>query len=208
MGNLTVSSPSSNSTPNVSSSATFKPPTTVSVAVPIVLVGVFLIALVVYVAIFVVRQMRKTDQRAEGPSMSTFDGPECRFSEIEKLRSRWRNSIKSQNARLSNNGQRNQGKGKVATPHSRLSKSFGTSFLSKVKSYLIDLRCGSAICLEDLSQTEDVRGLPCYHVFHSECLRHCFLRRNFACPLCNAPYYDVVKAEATEVTSYERGSTV
>ena len=57
----------------------------------------------------------------------------------------------------------------------------------------------SVICLDTFGDRRDVRGLPCYHVFHSDCLQVWFLKRKFTCPLCKAPFVDPpVEAEVME----------
>ncbi|KAF2637326.1 hypothetical protein P280DRAFT_407141 [Massarina eburnea CBS 473.64] len=43
------------------------------------------------------------------------------------------------------------------------------------------------ICLEDFTESSQIRGLGCHHVFHQECLDNWFSRWNEYCPLCHRP---------------------
>jgi len=52
-----------------------------------------------------------------------------------------------------------------------------------------------AICLELLLDTEQVRGLPCEHVFHEDCLVSWFRLDRFDCPLCKRAYYTPGKGD-------------
>ncbi|KAJ5723322.1 hypothetical protein N7488_001357 [Penicillium malachiteum] len=38
------------------------------------------------------------------------------------------------------------------------------------------------VCLEDVSQTQEIRELPCSHVFHRGCLDEWFFRGHYYCP--------------------------
>lgn len=46
-----------------------------------------------------------------------------------------------------------------------------------------------AICLEILENDDDVRGLICGHVFHSECLDPWLTKRRACCPMCKRDYF-------------------
>ncbi|ODV88148.1 hypothetical protein CANARDRAFT_26306 [[Candida] arabinofermentans NRRL YB-2248] len=46
-----------------------------------------------------------------------------------------------------------------------------------------------AICLDNLENEDDVRGLICGHVFHSECVDPWLINRRGCCPMCKRDYY-------------------
>ena len=46
-----------------------------------------------------------------------------------------------------------------------------------------------AICLDNLDDDDDVRGLTCGHAFHASCLDPWLTSRRACCPLCKADYY-------------------
>ena len=46
-----------------------------------------------------------------------------------------------------------------------------------------------AICLDNLDDDDDVRGLTCGHAFHAGCLDPWLTSRRACCPLCKADYY-------------------
>ena len=46
-----------------------------------------------------------------------------------------------------------------------------------------------AICIDQLEDDEDVRGLTCGHAFHAHCLDPWLTSRRACCPLCKADYY-------------------
>ena len=46
-----------------------------------------------------------------------------------------------------------------------------------------------AICLDNLDDDDDVRGLTCGHAFHAGCLDPWLTGRRACCPLCKADYY-------------------
>lgn len=41
-----------------------------------------------------------------------------------------------------------------------------------------------AVCLNNISEGEEIRVLRCEHVFHRDCLNQWVSHRNFTCPLC------------------------
>ncbi|KAH8662775.1 hypothetical protein BGZ61DRAFT_145328 [Ilyonectria robusta] len=41
-----------------------------------------------------------------------------------------------------------------------------------------------AVCLELLLYEDDVRCLPCRHIFHASCINRWFLQGQFTCPCC------------------------
>jgi len=43
------------------------------------------------------------------------------------------------------------------------------------------------ICLEEIEDAAQIRGLGCSHVFHQQCLDDWFSRWNEYCPLCHRP---------------------
>ena len=66
-----------------------------------------------------------------------------------------------------------------------------------------------AICIDQLEDDEDVRGLTCGHAFHAHCLDPWLTSRRACCPLCKADYY-VPKPRteadlAAEAERHERG---
>ena len=46
-----------------------------------------------------------------------------------------------------------------------------------------------AICLDNIEDDDDVRGLTCGHAFHASCLDPWLTSRRACCPLCKADYY-------------------
>ncbi|KAH6870914.1 hypothetical protein B0T10DRAFT_417916, partial [Thelonectria olida] len=42
------------------------------------------------------------------------------------------------------------------------------------------------VCLEALLDEDNVRCLPCRHVFHANCIEIWFLKPRFTCPLCKS----------------------
>lgn len=46
-----------------------------------------------------------------------------------------------------------------------------------------------AICIDQLEDDEDVRGLTCGHAFHAHCLDPWLTSRRACCPLCKADFY-------------------
>ncbi|EWC45238.1 hypothetical protein DRE_05965 [Drechslerella stenobrocha 248] len=51
--------------------------------------------------------------------------------------------------------------------------------------------CGDtcAICIDNLEDSDDVRGLTCGHAFHTACIDPWLTVRRACCPLCKADYY-------------------
>jgi len=43
-----------------------------------------------------------------------------------------------------------------------------------------------AICMEELKEGEQVRSLPCFHIFHAEEIDK-WLQTNSSCPICKTP---------------------
>ena len=67
-----------------------------------------------------------------------------------------------------------------------------------------------AICIDQLEDDEDVRGLTCGHAFHAHCLDPWLTSRRACCPLCKADYYvpkprPEGEAAAAEAERLERG---
>jgi len=46
-----------------------------------------------------------------------------------------------------------------------------------------------AICIDNLEDDDDVRGLSCGHAFHAACVDPWLTSRRACCPLCKADYY-------------------
>ncbi|KAI9777029.1 MAG: hypothetical protein M1816_004982 [Peltula sp. TS41687] len=46
-----------------------------------------------------------------------------------------------------------------------------------------------AICLDNIEDEDDIRGLACGHAFHAGCLDPWLTTRRACCPLCKADYY-------------------
>ena len=59
-----------------------------------------------------------------------------------------------------------------------------TETLSSKTNNLTNDRC--TICLSNFVDGDKVRTLPCFHVFHKECIDE-WLQRNQTCPICKAP---------------------
>jgi hypothetical protein len=54
------------------------------------------------------------------------------------------------------------------------------------------------VCLEDYSDGEELRVLPCFHRFHKSCIDE-WLQRKKLCPLCQIPV-DIILKQASEYT--------
>ncbi|KAF2493850.1 hypothetical protein BU16DRAFT_421668, partial [Lophium mytilinum] len=50
------------------------------------------------------------------------------------------------------------------------------------------------ICLEEIEDAANIRGLGCLHPFHQECLDDWYSRWNEYCPLCHRPIIQSTKA--------------
>jgi len=48
------------------------------------------------------------------------------------------------------------------------------------------------VCLEDFTDEQEVRRLPCSHLFHSECIDE-WLRRCTDCPICKTNVDRVIR---------------
>ncbi|KAF2017763.1 hypothetical protein BU24DRAFT_407747 [Aaosphaeria arxii CBS 175.79] len=53
--------------------------------------------------------------------------------------------------------------------------------------YCITVKPICVICLDEIEDAAQIRGLDCLHVFHQECLDDWFARCNEYCPLCQRP---------------------
>ena len=67
---------------------------------------------------------------------------------------------------------------------------FSASMLKKVPT--LTYRTGDdydtcAICLEEWTDGEQVRRLPCYHVYHPNCIDQWFTEHKWICPSCRGP---------------------
>ena len=62
-----------------------------------------------------------------------------------------------------------------------------------------------AICIENLDDDDEVRGLSCGHAFHAGCLDPWLTGRRACCPLCKADFY--VPKPRPEGTQANTGST-
>ncbi len=59
-------------------------------------------------------------------------------------------------------------------------------------------RC--SICLCDFESDEDIRNLPCEHLYHTECIDKWFVQ-NVNCPMCRCDMRDLIKIENVDVNS-------
>lgn len=64
-----------------------------------------------------------------------------------------------------------------------------------------------AICLEDLKDEENVRGLLCGHVFHQICIDPWLTERKGCCPICKKDLYMEVIQTAVNDTNDENANT-
>lgn len=46
------------------------------------------------------------------------------------------------------------------------------------------------ICLETLKQGDEVKKLPCGHVFHAACVTPWLMKRRAVCPVCRQGIFD------------------
>ena len=46
--------------------------------------------------------------------------------------------------------------------------------------------CNCSVCLQDLEDGDEIRTLPCMHMFHKECIDR-WLTGNGICPVCRVP---------------------
>jgi len=56
------------------------------------------------------------------------------------------------------------------------------------------------ICLDDVRRGDTVRGLPCFHLFHAECV-DAWLARSATCPRCRASVVDEVSGRVLPATA-------
>lgn len=64
------------------------------------------------------------------------------------------------------------------------------------------------ICLEEIEDAAQIRGLGCLHVFHQQCLDDWFSRWNEYCPLCHRPILQSLKGAATRGRGDENARTL
>ncbi|KAB5517393.1 hypothetical protein GE09DRAFT_571455 [Coniochaeta sp. 2T2.1] len=83
--------------------------------------------------------------------------------------------------------------------HSLDAPSKGLDTCTSVEASFADDIC--AVCLDLLTEQDEVRRLRCSHVFHTRCIDPWFHRKHFDCPLCKCIY--VVRPTA-EVESEPR----
>ncbi|OWB65168.1 hypothetical protein B5S30_g492 [[Candida] boidinii] len=57
-----------------------------------------------------------------------------------------------------------------------------------------------AICLEELEDLEEVRGLLCGHVFHAPCIDPWLIQRRASCPICKRDYCTRNESDYTPIT--------
>ncbi|ETM97268.1 hypothetical protein PPTG_20392 [Phytophthora nicotianae INRA-310] len=62
------------------------------------------------------------------------------------------------------------------------------------------------ICLIDFEDGEDVRNLPCKHIFHVACIDE-WLKRNTSCPMCKSNV-DLGAVDITVESTPARGGAV
>ncbi|KAK0624625.1 hypothetical protein B0T17DRAFT_590498 [Bombardia bombarda] len=69
-----------------------------------------------------------------------------------------------------------------------------------------------AICIDQLEDDDDVRGLSCGHAFHAVCLDPWLTSRRACCPLCKADYYTPkprpAAAEPGDATTAPTGTVI
>ncbi|KAK9477852.1 hypothetical protein V1514DRAFT_98033 [Lipomyces japonicus] len=58
-----------------------------------------------------------------------------------------------------------------------------------------------AICIEQLEDDDNIRGLACGHAFHSSCIVPWMTTRRACCPLCKADYYIPKEPATTDDTT-------
>lgn len=63
---------------------------------------------------------------------------------------------------------------------------------------------GCAICLDELADGSDVSILPCYHIFHPECIDMWLSRENL-CPLCKVNVEEGLQRESKHVMASRLG---
>ncbi|KAK6541203.1 hypothetical protein TWF694_008570 [Orbilia ellipsospora] len=65
--------------------------------------------------------------------------------------------------------------------------------------------CGDtcAICIDNLEDSDDVRGLTCGHAFHTACIDPWLTARRASCPLCKADYYVPKPRSEAEIEAEE-----
>ncbi|KAK9374971.1 uncharacterized protein V1513DRAFT_414370 [Lipomyces chichibuensis] len=61
-----------------------------------------------------------------------------------------------------------------------------------------------AICLEQLEDDDDVRGLTCGHAFHAACIDPWLTTRRACCPLCKADYYVPKQIQVPQPAQHHR----
>lgn len=64
----------------------------------------------------------------------------------------------------------------------------------------------SAICLDTIGMSDEVRELPCHHLYHSKCIIECVCAGHDTCPLCKARILCQQKQETN--TEAQDGSTM
>ncbi|OCL11860.1 hypothetical protein AOQ84DRAFT_174016 [Glonium stellatum] len=64
------------------------------------------------------------------------------------------------------------------------------------------------ICLEEIEDAAQIRGLGCLHVFHQQCLDDWFSRWNEYCPLCHRPILQPTKGVAKRSEGNEEPRTL
>ena len=63
-----------------------------------------------------------------------------------------------------------------------------------------------AICLDNIDDDDDVRGLSCGHAFHAGCLDPWLTSRRACCPLCKADYY-IPKTRIEDIVNSDEGQS-
>ena len=62
------------------------------------------------------------------------------------------------------------------------------------------LQTSCAVCIEEYSEGDKLRQLPCGHVFHTECIVPWLTERHISCPLCKS---DVILTEDNQMVRNE-----
>ncbi|KAI1313875.1 hypothetical protein EDD11_002446 [Mortierella claussenii] len=62
-----------------------------------------------------------------------------------------------------------------------------------------------AVCLDEFTEGEEIRMLPCRHEFHCECIDPWLVRKSSTCPLCK---FDCLPRPAQETDEHSEGSPI
>ena len=65
-----------------------------------------------------------------------------------------------------------------------------------------------SICLEDFVKGENIRVLPCDHIFHSKCVGTWLTKRSSQCPLCKEEFHKIFQREEDKKISKKKLRTI